>query len=115
MTLGPAIFALGCFDREVGWLGKVFVTFGRVPLFYYLLHIPLIHALMVAGDYYRFGWSPFAQKSPWGPRDSFPPNYGYDLPVVYAVWLAVILLLYPICYWYAGVKARNRSGWLSYL
>jgi hypothetical protein len=44
-----------------------------------------------------------------------PDYWGYDLPVVYAIWLALVLLLYPICAWYAGVKRRHPGGWLSYL
>jgi uncharacterized membrane protein len=115
MTLGPAITALGLFDREVGRLGRFFVTFGRVPLFYYLLHIPLIHGLMVAGDYLRYGWSPFATHGPWAPERATLPGYGYGLPTVYLVWLGVVLALYPLCRWYAEVKARYRAGWLSYL
>ena len=59
MTLGPGIAFLGLFDRPVGLLGKFFVTFGRVPLFYYLLHIPLIHGAMIAVDYWRYGQSQF--------------------------------------------------------
>jgi uncharacterized membrane protein len=116
MTLGLAITVLGCFDGGVGRLGRFFVTFGRVPLFYYLLHIPLIHGLMVAGDYYRYGWSPFAARAPWTlDRVGLPSDYGYPLPVVYLVWLGVVLTLYPVCRWYAGVKERHRDGWLSYL
>jgi uncharacterized membrane protein len=115
MTLGPAITALGLFDRPAGVVGRFFVTFGRVPLFYYLLHIPLIHGLMVLGDYLRFGASPFANKGPWPSHTDYAPGYGYDLPVVYLVWIGVILLLYPVCRWYGALKARHRDGILSYL
>jgi uncharacterized membrane protein len=115
MTLGPGITALGLFDRPAAALGRFFVTFGRVPLFFYLLHIPLIHGLMVAGDYLRFGWSPYAAHGPFGPGHDLPDNYGYGLPMVYLVWAGVILFLYPFCAWYAGIKARYRSAWLSYL
>jgi hypothetical protein len=115
MTLGPAITALGLFDRPAGVVGRFFVTYGRVPLFYYLLHIPLIHGLMILGDYHRFGASPFANKGPWPPHTDYAPGYGYDLPVVYLVWIGVILLLYPVCRWYGALKARHRDGILSYL
>jgi hypothetical protein len=44
-----------------------------------------------------------------------PPSWGYGLPAVYAIWVAVVLALYPVCPWYAGLKARRRDAWLSYL
>ena len=44
-----------------------------------------------------------------------PEGWGYGLPVVYLVWAAVVLALYPACRWFAGVKARRREAWLSYL
>jgi uncharacterized membrane protein len=116
MTLGPAIAALSLFERDCGPLGKFFVIFGRVPLFYYLLHIPLIHGLVVAIDYARYGYSPYLHEAPWSlPRDNLPPDYGFDLPVVYLIWIGVVLFLFPICWWFAGVKQRRREGWLSYL
>jgi uncharacterized membrane protein len=116
MTLGPAIAALSLFERDWGPLGKFFVIFGRVPLFYYLLHIPLIHGLVVAIDYARYGYSPYLHEAPWSlPRDNLPPDYGFDLPVVYLIWIGVVLFLFPICCWFAGVKQRRREGWLSYL
>jgi uncharacterized membrane protein len=116
MTLGPAVTALALFDRPAGALGRFFVTFGRVPLFFYLLHLPLIHGLMVGLDYLRFGWSPFVSDAPWTLRpDRLPKGYGYGLGVVYLVWLGVVLALYPVCRWFAGVKQRRREGWLSYL
>jgi uncharacterized membrane protein len=151
MTLGPTITLLGLFEGGTGRLGRALVVFGRVPLFYYLLHIPLIHALAIGVDYARYGSSPLWAKGPWdlhkdllpgvastvgltgtpmasGPLlagstlypgsihlDSVPPDYGLSLPGVYLAWACVILLLWPLCWWYAGVKRRHRSGWLSYL
>jgi hypothetical protein len=50
-----------------------------------------------------------------GPRASFPPGFGFDLWVVYAVWVAVVAMLYPVCRWFAGLKQRRRDWWLSYL
>jgi uncharacterized membrane protein len=110
MTLGPAIFALALFEHDLGPIGRFFVVFGRVPLFYYLLHLPLIHGLMVLCEWVRYG------QSYWGVDPSkLPPGYGYSLPVVYLVWIGVVLLLYPVCRWYADFKSRHRSAWLSYL
>ncbi len=114
MTLGPAIAALALFDRPPGPVGRFFVTFGRVPLFYYLLHIPLIHAALVGFDYVRYGRSPFLSEAFYAvdPR-TLPEGYGYSLPVVYLVWLGVVLLLYPVCRWFVDVKRRRREAWLS--
>jgi uncharacterized membrane protein len=116
MTLGPAIAALAVFDRELGPLGRFFVVFGRVPLFYYLLHLPLIHGLMLLCDVVRYHRPPYWGESFWGMDPAkLPPGYGYSLPIVYLVWIAVVLLLYPLCRWYADYKRRHRSIWLSYL
>jgi uncharacterized membrane protein len=116
MTLGPSVLLLGLFEWARGPVARFFVTFGRVPLFFYLLHIPLIHGLAVGLDYLRFGWSPMAQDGCWAVAGAqSPPEYGVSLPTVYLVWVAVVLLLYPPCRWFAGVKQRHRWVWLSYL
>jgi uncharacterized membrane protein len=116
MTLGPAIFALGLFDRPLGPLARPIITFGRVPLFFYLLHIPLIHGVAVLCDYLRFGWSPQATDGPWAVQpDLVPSDYGISLPMVYLVWVGVLLVLYWPCKWFAEVKRRRRDAWLSYL
>ncbi len=117
MTLGPAILVLALCDRPLGPVARPIITFGRVPLFFYLLHIPLIHGAAVLYDFYRYhGWSPLATDGPWGIKpDLVPEGYGVGLGTVYLLWIAVILVLYPPCHWYAGVKKRNRSVWLSYL
>jgi uncharacterized membrane protein len=116
MTLGPALVALALFDRPLGPLARPVVTFGRVPLFFYLLHIPLIHGAAVLLDYLRFGWSPLASAGPWEVRPAeIPESYGLSLSMVYLVWIGVIVVLYPPCRWFAEVKRRRRDAWLSYL
>ncbi|MBC7931229.1 MAG: DUF1624 domain-containing protein [Rubrivivax sp.] len=121
MTLGPSIIALALFDREPvrppGLLARPFIVFGRVPMFYYLLHVPLIHIVAVVFAYVKHGraeWL-FLNWPPPGAPQIEPPGYGYSLWVVYAVWIGVVALLYPLCRWFAGVKARRRDAWLSYL
>jgi uncharacterized membrane protein len=115
MTLGPALLALAIFDRPLGPLGRRIVVFGRVPFFFYLLHIPLIHGGAVLQDWVRFGWSPLANNGPWFRPEDIPANYGVSLPVVYLVWIGVVLILYPPCRWFAGVKSRHSNWWLEYL
>ena len=119
MTLGPSIIALALFDRErvPGALTRPFVTFGRVPLFYYLLHVPLMHLVAVVFAYVKYGHAEwlFLNWPPPGQPQLEPKGYGYDLWVVYLVWLGVVLALYPLCRWFAAVKSRRRDAWLSYL
>lgn len=115
MTLGPALLALAAFDRPAGRAAGVLVTFGRVPLFFYLLHVPLIHLAAVAVAEMQYRDFRFLLTHPLLGREWFPWNYGFGLPVVYAVTAGVVACLYPLCRWYEGVKRRSRSAWLSYL
>jgi uncharacterized membrane protein len=118
MTLGPAIAALPLLGRVPGRAAARRVvdaveTVGRVPLFFWLLHVPLIHALAVALSLARYG-----EILPWlveNPPAAPPPGYGYGLGMVYAVTALVIVVLYPLCRWYSGVKRRHRAAWLDYL
>jgi len=116
MTIGPIIASLPLLERARGAVANVLDVFGRVPLFFYLLHIPLIHALALVVSAIREG-----AVNPWlfanHPMSNPPPPEGYtwSLPLLYLVWAIAIALLYPACRWYARVKATNRSAWLSYL
>jgi uncharacterized membrane protein len=112
MTLGPALLVLALLDRGTPWFLKPALVFGRVPLFYYLLHLPLIHGLAVAVNLIRFGHADWLYGlAPAKP----PPDAGFGLPVVYLAWLFVVVLLYPACRWFADLKSRRREAWLSYL
>jgi hypothetical protein len=80
--------------------------------------ITLIHALAVALGWLRYRNAPFLwipAPSMGGPRQLFPADYGYGLWAVYAAWFAVVLMLYPVCRGYAGLKQRRKDWWLSYL
>jgi hypothetical protein len=85
-------------------------------MFYYLLHIPLIHLLAVAVCYARYGQAHWMFESP-RLRDfpiTAPPGWGYSLPIIYLIWAAVVLTLYPLCSWFAALKQRRSDAWLSY-
>ena len=116
MTLGPTIALLPAAERARGKVGEVLGAFGRVPFFYYVLHIPLIHVLACVVSLIRDG-----RVSPWlftnhpMMNPPAPPGYMWGLPLVYAVTVLAVLLLYVPCRWFAAVKARSRSAWLSYL
>jgi uncharacterized membrane protein len=114
MTLGPSIMAVALFDRPLSPVLRPIVTFGRVPFFFYLLHIPLIHGTAVLIDFARFGWSPQFGGGPWEVKPDMILGYGVSLPMVYLLWITALLILYPPCRWFAGVKSRHRESWLSY-
>ncbi len=111
MTLGPAAIFCAYAERWRGWLKDVFVTYGRVPFAFYIVHWYLIHTLcLVLGA---------VQGVPIGALmdvpGGYPPEYGLPLPGVYLVWLLVVVSLYPWVRWMAGVKTRSRAWWLSYV
>jgi uncharacterized membrane protein len=111
MTLGPGLLLLVLFETWRGALASVLEVFGRVPLFFYVLHIVLAHALagLVAL------WAGYGTSVLTGFFPDFPPEWGYGLPMVYGVWLLVLALLYPLCRWFAEMKRRRSDWWLSYL
>jgi uncharacterized membrane protein len=116
MTLGPIMLFLRAVDCGTPhWLRPALI-FGKVPMFYFLLHVPLIHLLAVAVCFARYGhvyWmfqSPNLNSFPFTP----PPGWGYSLPIIYLIWLVVVLTLYPMCKWFAGVRQRRSDWWLSY-
>ncbi|HEV3120816.1 MAG TPA: heparan-alpha-glucosaminide N-acetyltransferase domain-containing protein [Isosphaeraceae bacterium] len=112
MTLGPAIALLALLDRPVSLLARPLLVFGRVPLFFYLLQWPVLHALAIAIAAVNGQPSAWIQVGgPFGP----PPGYGYDLPFTYLMWAVTLALLYPPCRWFADLKRRRSDWWLSYL
>lgn len=116
MTLGPTIALIPILDRARGPLARWLTVFGRVPFFYYLLHIPLIHVLAILVSVVTLG-----SVSPWlfsnHPMGSPPAPAGYtwSLGLLYLVWAVAVVLLYFPCRWFAEVKARRRHPWLGYL
>lgn len=112
MTLGPSLLLLAWLDRGTPRILRFLLVFGRVPLFYYLLHLPILHGLAVVMSWIEFGRADWLYGKTPGPA---PAGAGYSLPMVYLVWLVVVALLFPICRWFAELKRRRREGWLSYL
>jgi hypothetical protein len=118
MTLGPAIAVMGWLDRVRLSNSNPFLVFGRVPFFFYVVHLALIHAVTILLGYLRYGRASFLlfpAPSLGGPRDIFPPDYGFSLGIVYLVWFAAIVMTYPLCRWFAQLKQRRHDWWLSYL
>ena len=114
MTLGPMIALLPFADDARGALARALETFGRVPMFYYLLHIPLIHALSLITWRLRDGTT-HAGAFATAPYVQLPQGQRWGLGLLYLVFAITIAILYPVCRWYAGVKARRPGGLLRYI
>lgn len=116
MTIGPMIFMIGVAERLRGRIFDMVTLFGRVPMFYYLLHIPLIHAAACVVSLIREGgvnpWlvanHPMANPAP-------PPHYQWSLGLLYLVYFICLIVLYFPCRWYARMRTSRRSPWLSYI
>lgn len=114
LMLGIMFILLALADTQPTWFSNILATYGKVPMFYYLLHWYLIHSLM-------FGML-FLQGFTWKdiPIGTFsfgrPPNSGVELGIIYLVWLGIVAALYPLCRWYAQYKSDHKEiKWLSYL
>jgi uncharacterized membrane protein len=116
MTLGPALVAISLLDQARGRVAHWLQTFGRVPFFYYVLHIPLIHLVAVAISIVRTpdstGW--LVGNHPMDPPP-VPDGYQWSLGLLYVVTALVVTILYFACRWYARVKAGRTSWWLGML
>jgi uncharacterized membrane protein len=116
MTLGPTLVALGLLERAQGWGSRALMVFGRVPMFFYLLHIPLIHGLALAVAAIRtpqaIGWL-FANHPVMPPP--VPDGYRWPLPLLYAITAVAVGLLYPLCRAYDRGKATGRWKWARYI
>jgi hypothetical protein len=118
MTLGPAMVAMAWLEKFHFRFTNPLIVFGRVPFFYYGAHLLLAHMIAIGMNFARYGAKSFlliAPPSMGSPSKLFPPDYGFPLWTVYAVWVAVLLLLYPACLWFARLKQRRHDWWLTYL
>ncbi len=119
MTIGPSLLLLSWLDRFrhdpfVEKLTQPFLIFGRVPMFFYILHLYVIHLLAIAMAYI------FRQAVDWLWHGSFwmnntPEGYGHGLSFIYMMWLLTVGMLYFPCRWFATLKQRRKDWWLSYL
>ena len=117
MTLGPALLFLAYAERPLNRLGSGIKVFGRVPMFFYLLHIPLIHGMAIlAAMLSGHTAADMVNLTTWVTANPQLKGYGFSLPIVYLVWIVVILLLYPLCLRFSEYKQANQGNkkWLSY-
>jgi hypothetical protein len=114
MTLGPAmLFLVAAEDHNRSWLAKALITYGRVPLFFYLLQWATAHCLAIVAG--RLAGKPTSYLYGNGFLGPKPPGFGFGLGGVYLLWALGVVMLYPVCRWYAGLKARRSDWWLSYM
>jgi uncharacterized membrane protein len=120
MTLGPLLLTLAFLDRAPGPVGRHLAVFGRVPMFFYVAHLPIAHFLAVAVAAVQSGglsgplvhWAAFQSPAFLVPP---PAGFGVGLPAVYALWIAVVVALYVPCVRYGDFKSRSRAAWTSYI
>lgn len=114
MTIGPALVLLSYVENRADPISRKIVIFGKVPFFYYVLHVFLIHSI---------AWLAFfATGHSWKDLDfihfregSMPSGHGHPLWFVYVAWVAVIVILYYPCRWYSIYKSTHKQWWLSYI
>ncbi|MDB5211744.1 MAG: hypothetical protein JWQ30_2571, partial [Sediminibacterium sp.] len=112
MTIGPALIVLASLEKVKAKWADVIVIYGRVPMFYYLLHFFVIHFLCMI----VFFATGHTMDQAAGGMMLFRPNeFGYSLGIVYLIWIAIVAGLYPLCKWYSKYKATHTHWWLSYL
>lgn len=113
MTLGPAILLMPLLDKMDNAVGRFFKVFGSVPMFYYILHIYLIHGMALAlGVMLGLPYNYFTDS---GMMFTGRPGWGYGLPGVYLAWIIAVLLLYFPSKWFMKVKQQHKKWWLSYI
>ena len=116
ITLGPALILLGLLDGTTGerGLSRILMVYGRVPLFYYVLHIYLLRVLALGTS--LVSHQPIWHGTAIADHVQKPVGYGHGLPFIYFMWIAAVALLYAPCLWFMKFRSRHRDwGWLSYL
>jgi uncharacterized membrane protein len=116
MTVGPALVFLGSFGELRSAVSKVVSVYGRVPFFYYVLHFCLAHFIATILFFSRgHSLNQGINRSGELGFNFVVPGEGYSLPVVYLIWIGIVIFLYPLCRWYGEYKRRHSYWWLSYL
>lgn len=113
-TIGPGLLMLAALEHARNRVTAVCKVYGSVPFFYYVVHFYLIHALTVVA-FFASGYGMDQVVDPQSPFLFRPVSFGFSLPVVYVIWIAVVAALYRPCKWFAEYKRTQRKWWLSYV
>ena len=111
--LGIAMILMNLFDRKLGSWSKPLEIFGRVPFFFYILHIPLLHIFGIILAMISFGDASWLMQTPVGPSPK-AYQYSFELLPTYIGWILALIILYPASKWFANLKATRKDWWLSY-
>jgi uncharacterized membrane protein len=117
ITLGPAMIFLSLAEKPLNRLTKKIAVFGRVPFFYYVVHLFLIHLLALTGAIISgYNWTDMILSTRIN-RVAALKGYGFNLLTVYVIWIALVLFLYPFCKWFDRYKRKHQLNkrWLTYL
>ena len=116
MTLGPVFIILSLTENLKGKIINTISVFGKVPFFYYILHIYLIHLLaLITAWITGFGWESLIIKG-WVTQSPLLKGFGFNLWIVHLIWIAIVIALYPLCKKFSTYKQNNKDkAWLSYL
>jgi uncharacterized membrane protein len=117
LTIGPALLFLSAAERPLNVLTRPLAVIGRVPMFYYLVHIYFLHALAVgAAAVSGFPPSAMVNLNNWVTANPQLKGYGFGLGIVYVVWIGTVIILYPLCRWFDRYKRSHaaKQKWLSY-
>jgi hypothetical protein len=114
--LGPTLLFLALKEKAPNKVAKTISVYGKVPIFYYLVHLYLIHSLAVlAASSTGFNWSDMTGLTSAAATSPKLKGYGFDLWLVYVIW-AVVVALFPLCKWYSFYKERHKHNvWFSYI
>lgn len=116
ITLGPALVFLAFIEPANNRITAFFNVYGKVPFFYYVIHFYILHTICMVLFFWRgHTFDEGIQGVPGLPFKFFAVGEGYSLPIVYLIWIGVVLLLYPACRWFGAYKQKNKKWWLSYL
>ncbi len=118
LTLGVGLLALWAREKRSRGTMSWLQSFGRVPLFFYLLHLPLIHGAAIVLSYWNHGAATWLWRDPFALRrgaGGAPADYGFGLGGVYVLWVLCIAGLFPLCRWYGSIKEQSRRRIWSYL
>lgn len=116
-TIGPVLIVLSLLDNIRGWFVKFAGVFGRVPLFFFVIHFYIIHIAQIVTYFIRgHSFEDGLKGVPEVPFKFVAPGEGFSLFITYLCWIAVVLLMYPLCRWYDRYKTNHKEKkWLSYL